>query len=452
MIIGDRSLMIPDNTPDLQSSLGSQTIFLSLIGLWSASQLMSVLGFLPEPLLSILHYSKNILGVITVIWALFVILLYILQQKVLVFDKQLYVLALLFPFYITLINIVRYEISWKEVILYWFWVTGVYLAFPVMLQSEQLRRKAIKVLFWTDLLVLFSGIFLGVIKGRYYTIGHGERMVFSFVHPNYYANSWQIVFAMAFYFVLTVKQNLYKIPAIFLMLVSIVLMLLAGSRNTLVASILMLLCYAILNKKWTLLSQFPSIFILVATIMLAFLFINPSADKIDQMTTRRLSIWRMTLEANLAKASASDYLLGFGNYKINYGRSGPGGSEIMDIDQERLARNHVDNAYLDIFLQNGLIGFFLFFLPLVIIMRRTRANAVSAAKGQFSRQARLALGCWVGILAQMTTASVIPSFGNVINIFILVFMTPMALKIKDGLPVSGEEGTSGLPPLRSIET
>ena len=90
--------MIHHNNYNLQSSLGSQTIFLSLIGLWSASQLMSVLGFLPEPLLGILHYSKNILGVMTVIWALFVILLHILQQKVLVFDKQLYVLALLFPF------------------------------------------------------------------------------------------------------------------------------------------------------------------------------------------------------------------------------------------------------------------------------------------------------------------------------------------------------------------
>ena len=119
----------------------------------------------------------------------------------------------------------------------------------------------------------------------------------------------------------------------------------------------------------------------------------------------------------------------------------------MDIDQERLARNHVDNAYLDIFLQNGLIGFLLFFLPLVIIMRRTRVNAVSAAKGHFSRQARLALGCWVGILVQMTTASVIPSFGNVINIFILVFMAPMALKIKVCHQSQGKKGLQVFLPL-----
>ena len=112
----------------------------------------------------------------------------------------------------------------------------------------------------------------------------------------------------------------------------------------------------------------------------------------------------------------------------------------MDIDQERFARNHVDNAYLDIFLQNGLIGFLLFFLPLAMIIRRTRFNAVSAADNHFSQQARVALGCWVGILVQMTAASVIPSFGNVINIFIFVFMAPMALKIKSVPPASGEEG------------
>ena len=120
------------------------------------------------------------------------------------------------------------------------------------------------------------------------------------------------------------------------------------------------------------------------------------------------------------------------------------------IPPQELTRNHVDNAYLDIFLQNGLIGFLLFFIPLVILMRRTRLHAVSAADDHSSRQARIALGCWVGILVQMTTASVIPSFGNVINIFIFVFMAPMALKIKPVQPASVEEAASSLSPVRSI--
>ena len=121
----------------------------------------------------------------------------------------------MFPFYVTLINIVRYEISWKEVILYWFWVTGVYLVLPAMLQGEHVRRQAIKVLLWTNLLVLFVGISLGILQGQYYVIQHGSRMVFGFLHPNYYSNSWQIVFALAFYFAITVKRNVLKIAAIF---------------------------------------------------------------------------------------------------------------------------------------------------------------------------------------------------------------------------------------------
>ena len=315
-----------------------------------------------------------------------------------------------------------------------------------MLQGEHLRRQAIKVLFWTNLLVLFVGICLGFLTGRYYVIGHGDRMVFSFLHPNYYANSWQIVFAMAFYYAFTVKRNLWRIGAFVLMLGSIVFMLLAGSRNTLVASMILIACYSLFNKKWSFLSKFTAIFLTVSIIMLAFLFINPSAGKIDQITTGRLSIWRMTLEANLNRASALDYLLGFGKYKVKGFPDDPG----KTYPTPELTRNHVDNAYLDIFLQNGLIGFLLFFIPLVILMRRTRLNAVSAADEPSSRQARIALGCWVGILVQMTTASVIPSFGNVINIFILVFMAPMALKIKPVQPASVEEATSSLSPVRSI--
>jgi O-antigen ligase len=426
----------------------SQVVFLFLLGLWSASQLISVSGFLPGMALVILHHSKNILGVMVVAWSLLVVWLQLSQRNVIRFDKSIFIFALLFPFYVTLVNIIRLEISWKEVLLYWFWVTSVYLVLPAMLQGEHIRRQAIKVLLWTNLLVLFIGVFWGVLKGQYYTIEYGDRIIFTFLHPNYYSNSWQIVFAMAFYYALTLKRNFMKIAAILLMLGSIVFMLLAGSRNTLVASMILIACYTLLSKKWSFLSKFTAIFSTVAIILLAVLFINPSPDKIDQITTGRLSIWRMTLEANLKRASALDYLLGLGKYEVKGFPDDPS----KTYSTRELTRDYVDNAYLGIFLQNGLIGFLLFFMPLIILIRRTRFNAVSAPDGQTSRQARIALGCWVGILVQITTAAVIPSFGNVINIFILVFMAPMASKIKPVQPTSVEEATSSLSPLRSNGT
>jgi O-antigen ligase len=429
------------------SSKESRVVFLFLIGLWSASQLMSALWFLPVIAQVILHPFKNILGAMTLTWSLLVVLLNFFKRTVHQIDKSIFIFALLFPFYVTVINIVRLEISWNEVLLYWFWITGVYLVLPAMLQGERIRRRAIKVLFWTNLLILLVGISLGVLKGQYYVIEHGNRMVFSFSHPNYYSNSWQIVFAMAFYFALTGKRFLIRIANYLVMLGSIIFMLLADSRNTLVASMILIGCYILFNKKWAVFSKFTAMLLMVSFMIIAFLVINPSAGEMDQITTGRLSIWRMTLEANLAKASAADYLLGVGNYKIRWGRNG---RDKLDIDQEHFARNHVDNAYLDIFLQNGLIGLVLFFLPLALIMRRTWLHAASAADKLSARQARIALGCWVGILVQMTTASVIPSFGNVINIFIFVFMAPMALKIKPVQPASVEAATSSLSPIGSI--
>jgi hypothetical protein len=427
-------------------SKGSEVVFLFLLGLWSASQLVSVLGFLPGVALVILHHSKNILGVIVVAWSLIVILFQFSQRNAIQFDKNIFIIALVFPFYVTLVNIVSLEISWKEILLYWFWVIGVYLVLPAVLQGEHIRRQAIKVLLWTNLVVLFVGIFIGAIKGQYYAIEHGDRIVFSFSHPNYYSNSWQIVFAMAFYFALTGKRQVLKIAAIFLIIGSIAFMLLAASRNTLVASMILIACYTLLSKKWSFLSKFTAIFLALAIILLAFLAINPSAAKIDQITTGRLSIWKMTLEANLKRASALDYLLGCGKYQVKGFPDDPS----KTYATQELTRNHVDNAYLDIFLQNGLVGFFLFFVPLAILMRRTRFNAVSAADDQASRQARIAWGCWVGLLVQMTTASVIPSFGNVINIFLLVFMAPMALKLKPVPPAAVDAAASSLAPVRSL--
>jgi O-antigen ligase len=443
---GDIIMTIQDISSK-EISEGPQKVFLILIGLWSASQLLSVFNFLPAMVLYILHNSKNIIGAIIVAWSLLVVLTQLSQNRGIQFDKSIFVYALLFPFYVTIVNIVRLDISWREVLLYWFWVTGVYLTFPAMLQSEHIRRQAIKVLFWTNFLILLIGISLGVLKGQYYVIGHGERMVFSFFHPNYYSNSWLIVFALSCYFALTVKRNVTKIIFGLLMLVSILFMILAGSRNTLAASIIMITCYMLFYKRWSFLSKFTAIFLTAAIIILSLLFINPSAGKIDQITTGRLSLWRMTLEANINRASALDYLLGFGKYEIKGFSYEPS----KTYSTPELTRYHMDNAYLDILLQTGLVGGSLFFIPLVVLMRRTRLNAVAAGDDHDSRQARLALGCWGGILVQMTTASVIPSFGNVINIFILVFMAPMALKIKPVQPDSVEGAASRLSPLGSVE-
>lgn len=418
--------MTSQNTSYMDLSTGSRLIFLYLLGLWSASQLISVLAFLPFFAISILYNLKNILGATVVAWSLLVILSQFLQHKVISFDKNLYFLAILFPFYVTLIDIVNYEISWQEVLLYWLWVTAVYLVFPVILQDEQLRRKAINVLFWTNLLILFVGIFLGILKGSYYVVEHGNRMVFYFMHPNYYCNSWLIIFAISFYYTLTVRIKLLNYAALAIMPISLMFMLLAKSRNTLVSSIILIVVYVLLNRRWSFFLKFTATFFMLSALILLFLLVNPSVSEIDKTSSGRLSIWKMTLASNLNKASAMDYLLGIGRYKVVGFDTDPAK---IAFRKEHGARDHVDNAYLDIFLQNGVIGFVLFFLPILIIMRRTMVNAISAADDLFSRQARIAFAFWVGVLIQMGTTSIIPSFGNVINIYILVSLTPMASKL-----------------------
>ena len=87
--------MIAYRPPALDLSKPAQVIFLFLLGLWSASQLLSVLGFLPDGLLAILHHSKNMLGAAVIAWSLLVILSQFLQHRVIPFDKNLFFLATL---------------------------------------------------------------------------------------------------------------------------------------------------------------------------------------------------------------------------------------------------------------------------------------------------------------------------------------------------------------------
>lgn len=415
--------MTSKNTSYMDLSTGSRIIFLFLLGLWSASQLISVLAFLPFSVISILYNLKNILGAILVAWSFLLILIKVLQHKIILSDKGLFLFALLFPFYVTLINIVTYNLSWKEVLLYWLWVTAVYLVFPVMLQDKRLRRKAINVLFWTNLLILFIGIFLGILKGSYYVVEHGNRMVFYFIHPNYYCNSWLIIFAISFYFTVTVKLKVLNYVALVLLPISLMFMLLAMSRNTLVSSMMLIVIYVLLTRRWSVLLKCTATFFMLSAFIVLILLVKPSVSEIDKTSSGRLSIWKMTLAGNLNKASAMDYLLGIGKYKVV---GFPEDQDKSAFRKEHGARDHVDNAYLDIFLQDGIIGFLFFFIPILIIMRRTMVNAISAADDLFSRQARIAFAFWVGLLIQMGTTSIIPSFGNIVNIYIVVFMAPMA--------------------------
>jgi hypothetical protein len=401
----------------------SLIIFYLLLGLWSTSQLLSVFAYLPDRVLSILHYSKNILGAAIVVWSLLVVASQFIQHRVISFDKNLFFFALLFPFYVTLSNIVRYEISWKEVLLYWLWVIGVYMVFPAILHGEQQRRKATIVIFWANILVIFIGISFGILKGRYYWLEHGNRMIFTFLHPNYYCNSWQVILTLSFLYAITATQKYFRNGAMLLILISLLFIILALSRNTIIFSILMILCYFLMSIKWSSGAKIAVIFFMLFCLLVSFLITEISVGKIDKIATGRLSIWKMTLESNFRRASALEYLFGFGKYKIE---GYPEEMDKVEIKEDKLTRSHIDNAYLDIFLQSGIIGFLLFFIPLFKIARRTMVNSAAGSNDLLSKEVRIAFGCWVGLLGQIFTSSIVPSFGNVVDILILVFMAPNA--------------------------
>jgi hypothetical protein len=371
-----------------------------------------------------LFFWKNILGVIVVAYGLVFILMSLGRHRVLVLPRRLFVLSLLFPVFSLFNMLFRGRgTSVEEQILYFLWPLTLFVIFPVLFPTELDRRRAMIVLWVTNMSALAYGMGTGVGYEEFGAwLDYNYRVSFSYLQPNIYSASWSIVFATSLYFYVTGLAGHRRRLALLPCAAALFFIFLARSESEL------LFCFGVVvvllfgNRKWDWRLRFGFANILMAVLVLVSSNVLFDLDRLDEATSRRVSLWESAWALNMANASVYDYLTGRAvlvpaNPKYTGERVG-----------FQATRAQTDNVYLAVYLQNGLVGLILFFGPLLLLLsvlaRKLRHGAASARAVDL-----LLLGVWVGVFLEIWGISAIPSFGNVTNILLFSMSAPTIVEI-----------------------
>lgn len=394
-----------------------RSITLILLALWMAAQPLAVIASVPYEFRFELFFWKNLLGAIFVCYSLFVIAANLALKKYPIFDSKLLAVGLLFPTYALFNLLFRDSLtSWDEQVLYTLWVLAIFLVFPALLPTEADRHRALLVILITNLIVLAYGMALGFANEPFdQWLNLNYRLDFDFINPLIFAASWQIVVPICLYFLVFTNSRWKRLILGLLILIALFFVVQARARSN------TLFCLGVLGSVF-LINGRPDARLRLAAlcfclaILVSFLGnLDLNYESINDLSSGRLLVWSRNLEFNFDNPSIVDYLTG--RVHLVAGNPLSDGSRMGF----QASRAQADNVYLALFLQHGLIGSLLFYTPLIILLSRF-IRSLKLVSGQEKRLYGIAIGIWTGLFIQMATQAPIPSFGNVINIFLLIFM------------------------------
>jgi len=392
--------------------------------MWSLSQSFAVMKSIPENVRDNLHIAKSVIGGAFVFYGIFMVLTRKAVNIKAGIDRQLSFIALIFPLYAFFNVMFKLNTAYVlETVLFFFWSVWFYIILPSVINTENMQRKALNIIFVACMIGILVGMSLGfsnVPFDGWYNFEY--RLCFDFSNPNIFANTWQIIFAICFYYFIereeekrTVSSAIWgKRLLLILIVVALFFMAKARSRNSLVFCITLFITYVALSD--TLNTYFKVFMVSIGIVIIACVYSTSEMDyeSVNKFSSSRLFIWQRSLEINFAADDLLDYIVGTR-------RITPGNIHYEGVREGFQAdRSGFDNVHLGIFVQYGLVGYLLFLMPIFVVLRRLY-QALKFSSGIKKKLYRFSIGLLTGILFQSFFVATFPSFGNIINIFLFAF-------------------------------
>ncbi len=400
-----------------------------MLALWTTAQTLAVIESLPPEFRLELFFWKNIFGLIFTIFGLLIIVCNLTLGKRLAYDKKILLAGIIFPIYAMFNTLFKgSDDSLLESCLYLIWPIAAYLVFPSILFRKNYYRQSLYVIFAFCLIPLIYGMFTGFeSEPLYLWLDYSYRLDFDFINPNIFASTWAVIIPCSLYFVLfDAKQLKWKIILFCLNLIAIFFIVQAKSRNSMLFVIGLSLTMLLLSYRVDIRLRILLTVVLTGIVIFLFFLSDYDFESLNSFSSGRLKLWARSLELNYDTTFVSLFTgrgsLIAANYFFDGTRTG-----FQSI------RAQVDSVYISLFLQHGLIGVFLFFFPLIILLSKLFRLYKLANKDKSLYV--LAIGCLFGTALQITSISLFPSFGNVNNIFMMAFLAypiaSMSSEIKD---------------------
>jgi len=373
-------------------------VSIALAGLWAAIQILAGCGSLPDELRAQLVVWKNILGIL-----FFVVTA--LACPTAWRPTGLGLLAGLFPLYAAFRLWSRGVFDDPLIVLFIAWWWGFFVVVPTAFRPRKRYRLLVASVVGASIAATVLGMLLGVVEDQIYWWDH-ERMVFSFTNPIYFAYGGLII-AVGAFFLVDPSRGRHRNAVWWTVLVfGLAIVIGARARNA------MLFLAAATVSYWITGRRHQLVFAALIGLMLFAIALPLGAglaDRLDELSSGRVSLWSAVIDENVGTVSVAEVLFGVGEFEQ---------SILVSHDDvaasARFVRAHSDNAYLDLFLSLGLVGLLLFIGPLLWVARQLillRDVGLCPA-----REVRIAVATLAGFLVQGVVVSNVPSLGNVVNV------------------------------------
>lgn len=339
--------------------------------------------------------------------------------------RQLIVASLLFPAAFAAGAVIKGRIDVPVIGLYVVWAAAGFFVAPLLFDTPARLRSAVAALLVANAFAWLLGFYLYSTAPQITTFE--ERESFGYSNPNTYAQILQVMACSSAYLLLTDGGALTRKRPVRILLAGVCVLaglsvIAAQSRNVMAFGVSAVAGYLLLRGRrgrWLLTPLLIAGVALVSVVALTY----TDLTEVDRFSSGRLTLWGRTVDEVFVSGDNARALL-IGRDRELSRRAG-GSRRYSDIrETAAFEKYHVDNFYLELMVEAGLIGTLLFLWPYVLLsamlwrLRRRPGERV---------RANLGLAFLIGLAVQGVFSSTIPSFNNPIGFaFAIVTVSMLA--------------------------
>lgn len=322
-----------------------------------------------------------------------------------------------FPAYFAVTAIAKGTHGIEVIALYSLWVAMAFFLVPAALSSEVDLR-------WMGAVVFAcSALQVGAAIAAHYAAGQPPpllpgRQSYGFVNPHFFAQILEAaVIGLGFWITASAASKWRWLAGVGVFVVALVLAQEAQSRNVLVSLLGLALFYAVLRlgRRW-IIAAAPYILAVVMISGAAILGATEfEAEALDRISSSRLSIWSRAIY----RAQLDVPAMLWGPTTLPSESDLAPSYDEMRADKE-YSKLHTDNFYLDLFLDGGALGIFLFLAPYWLVLChgwRLLGEPATRRIGAWSMAVLLA------VAVQGLFYTTIPTFGSMLGVAIVLLGT-----------------------------
>lgn len=421
------------STPEVTAGWGKRfLVVLFLMLIWILLQSLATFKGLDAGTSRQVMLLKNQAGIAAIIVGT---LLYVRRLRI----ELVAIAGLLFAVYAFLIVSAKVGFSVSKLslpVMYALWVWGVFVLFPVVLDSRRKVEVFLRFAVWGTVLVILYTSIWSIINRDFLWSGaavsslsniifeRADRFVFGWQNPLYAGSLFAATAVGTLYIYAYSSSSSEKSLAIVSFLLLFVGLLVTVARSALVFLLVTLLVVGLRNRR---LRSFLALFVWASVLMgvgwLLYLSFHSSVflslDQLNDLSTGRLEVWTALLN------STDSYLFGNATF-IEFS------GVYQDVSSTVLQIFRVDSVYLEMALLYGVPGAVVFSVLLLLVLRFLKPEEKATLGHSNWLVGNLGFAIFMGMLAAGLTNSIFPSLGNLYNAILLPVAVASAVQLRAG--------------------